>query len=239
MAGLVAPDRLHYIRFGIEPAPAGLPQRVHDATAPLRLGYTGQLAAHKGVNLLVEAFTGLRTTRPVELHIHGFGTPEAEATVRRLAGDHPQIHFHGRYANADRWQILAGLDVCVVPSIWYENAGTVALEALAAGVPVVVARTGGVYETVTDGVHGLHVEPGNVEALRAQLQRLVDDPALVVRLQQGVRENPVRSSEEEMDEVAQLYSRVLSRQQAGERAMTRRSGPVTVHAALGLGGMQP
>lgn len=207
-AGRVPPDRLHVIPGGIEPAPTlPAPRTSH---GPLHIGYTGQLAEHKGVHHLVQAVNQLPpTARPVELHIHGFGTPQAEETLRNMAAGHPNIHFHGRYTHADRWQILAKLDLCAVPSIWYENVGFVTLEALAAGVPVLVSKTGGVYEAVEEGVQGLYVQPGSAASLCTQVARVANDPALLDRLRAGARNTPVRTVTQEMDEIEQLYERVL------------------------------
>lgn len=218
-ANAVAHDRMHTFPMGIEPALVQQPVRVRAAGDPVRFGFTGQIAEHKGIFLLVQAMRSLtETSRPIELHIHGYGSPAAEEELRRqIAGD-DRIFFHGRYNNGERWQLLAELDVAVVPSIWYENAGTVTVEALAAGVPVLVAKTGGVYESVLEGVQGLYLEPGSLNSLRTQMQRVADDFSLLERLQQGARSSPVRTVEQEMVEVDALYAHVLQAHQLRRQA---------------------
>jgi len=70
------------------------------------------------------------------------------------------------------------MDICVVPSVWQEPFGIVALEAMASAKPVIVTRVGGLQRIVSDGVDGFIVEPFNVQKLAEKLARLVGDPQL-------------------------------------------------------------
>jgi glycosyltransferase involved in cell wall biosynthesis len=72
--------------------------------------------------------------------------------------------------------------VAVVPSIWPEPFGLVALEAMAAGRPVIASAAGALPEILGDGKAGVLVPPGDPGALRAALERLLGDPALRQRL---------------------------------------------------------
>jgi glycosyltransferase involved in cell wall biosynthesis len=69
----------------------------------------------------------------------------------------------------------------VVPSV-LEPMGQVAVEALLAGAPLIASRTGGLADMITDGESGLHVPPGDPDALAAALARLLADPSLAERL---------------------------------------------------------
>jgi glycosyltransferase involved in cell wall biosynthesis len=82
--------------------------------------------------------------------------------------------------------VLAALDVLVLPSA-YEEMGSVLVEAMAAGLPVVASDVGGIPAVVRDGRTGLLVPPGDTDALAAALDRLVADPALRERLAAGAR----------------------------------------------------
>lgn len=73
---------------------------------------------------------------------------------------------------------FAAAAVAVVPSRWQEPLGLVAIEAMAAGTPVVVTRVGALPEVVTHEVTGLVVEPGDAGALAEALDKVVSDPAL-------------------------------------------------------------
>jgi glycosyltransferase involved in cell wall biosynthesis len=76
----------------------------------------------------------------------------------------------------------AACDVVVHASVLAEPFGRVVVEAMLASRPVVATRTGGVPEVVTDGETGLLVPPGDVQALRHALERLLADSGLRERL---------------------------------------------------------
>src|SRR5690606_16750978 len=73
-------------------------------------------------------------------------------------------------------RLLAAADVSVMSSV-FEGFPLAVLEALAAGAPVVATRVGGVPDAVTDGIEGLLVDPGDVEALATAIVTLAADPA--------------------------------------------------------------
>lgn len=77
--------------------------------------------------------------------------------------------------------VMAGFDVKVIPSI-QEGFSFVAVEAMAAGRPIVASRTGGLAEIVIDGENGLLVEPGDAAGLGAAIVRVLSDAALAQRL---------------------------------------------------------
>jgi glycosyltransferase involved in cell wall biosynthesis len=210
-APFVAPERMHLSRYGLDPAPfVGQRRPAPDAT--LRLGFTGQIAPHKGVHLLVEAFRALDPRdRQLELHIYGGleARPDYVARLRRLVADDARIHFHGRFENARVAEIHGGLDVAVVPSIWYENSPLAIMEAHAAGTPVVTAALGGMAELVRDGADGLHFAPADAADLARQLQRLIDEPELLPTLRAGVR--MPRDIGDEMRQLSAIYQRLAPR----------------------------
>jgi glycogen synthase len=77
--------------------------------------------------------------------------------------------------------LLAAADVLTMPSR-YEELGTAVIEGMRAGVPVVATDTGGLSTTITDGVTGLLVPPGQPAALAVALRRVLSDDALARRL---------------------------------------------------------
>lgn len=179
-----------------------------------RIGYLGQFAPHKGVHLLLAAFRKLaRHRRPCELVLHGniSNTSPYERRLLRIARHDPAITFAGRYPNHKVGQILHGLDVIVVPSIWYENRPTVIIEAHATQTPVVAARLGGMAELIKHNENGLLFEAGSAESLTAQLQRLLEEPTLLPQLRSGIE--PVPTVEEETATLISLYKSLLSNPQ--------------------------
>ncbi len=207
-APFVPAERLHIARYGLDLTPFQQPHR-HGASETLRVGYIGQIAQHKGVHLLIDAFRRLQTgDQPAELHIYGGldAQPHYVDSVRRLAGNDPRIQLHGRFPNADVASILAELDVVVVPSIWYENSPLAIMEAQAAGTPVVTAALGGMAELVRDGVDGLHFQPADAADLARALQRLIDAPALLPTLRAAV--TTPRAIDDEMRQLVTIYNSV-------------------------------
>jgi len=94
-----------------------------------------------------------------------------------------------------------------VPSLWYENAPVVIQEAFAAGVPIITSSLGALAEWVQDGMDGLLVPPGDVDAWRVALQRCVDEPDLLTRLQASIR--PPVTLAEHISHIEVLYAHVL------------------------------
>lgn len=176
----------------------------------LRFGYIGALSAHKGVDVLLRAFRRL-TDADVELHLFGFAVPDDPFTARlqSAGGGDPRIHFCGRYENRRLPELLAGIQVIVVPSRWHETFSIVTREALLAGLPVVASRVGGIPEAIADGVNGLLVPPSDEAALAAALARLTSDRALVARLTQAAASTPVTSIQTHALEVEAVYREIL------------------------------
>jgi glycosyltransferase involved in cell wall biosynthesis len=185
--------RLRTLRLGAVEGPA----RSRRAGARKRFGYVGTLASHKGAHVLVEAF---RDVPDPEACLDLFGSltvqPAYVEGLRRSAVGDARIRFHGPFAEGGQARVLDRLDALVLPSVWWENSPVTALEALAAGLPVVASAIGGVPEIVKHGVSGWLVPPGDAGALRNALAGLAAGtlladaapPALVKTVREGSRE---------------------------------------------------
>jgi glycosyltransferase involved in cell wall biosynthesis len=84
----------------------------------------------------------------------------------------------GWRSHDDLAELYSRADICVVPSLWAEPFGMVAVEAMASGRPVVASDIGGLADSVVDGVTGFLVPPGDAEALAGKLRTLLDDADL-------------------------------------------------------------
>ncbi|MEA2473370.1 MAG: hypothetical protein QOE06_1285 [Thermoleophilaceae bacterium] len=132
-----------------------------------------ELMRHKRIDVAVEAFNRLR----LPLTVAGDG-PEARR-LRRMAG--PTIRFTGRVSDDEAARLFATCRALVVPSV--EEFGIVAVEAQAAGRPVLAIQAGGTCETVVDGVTG-RFWSGGADALAAAVSEFdpeAIDPADCVR----------------------------------------------------------
>jgi glycosyltransferase involved in cell wall biosynthesis len=189
----VPESRILCIRQGIDrvgPLEQEHPEPGHITQDGLRLLYLGQVARHKGVDLLIRAVTSIqREGHAVTLRIHGQVTDQqgmqhclrnAAASTAIVIGD-----------PLDRSGVDAALswaDVLVVPSRWYENSPNVILEAQAAGTPVITCDHGGMAEMVRHNVDGLLVEPGSKAALEAALRRTIAEPDLIKQFRRNIRQ---------------------------------------------------
>jgi glycosyltransferase involved in cell wall biosynthesis len=172
----------------------------------LRVGFVGTLAPHKGPDLPVRAFRALPRDLEATLRIFGGGEGYEDyvRNLRGLAKGDGRIAFEGLFAKEDLGRVLAGIDVLVVPSRWYENAPGVIFEAFAAGLPVVATNLGGMSEFVRHGENGLLFPLNDAEELTRLLRRLAEEPGLLGRLKSGVP--PVKTVGEYAGELEELYA---------------------------------
>lgn len=136
----------------------------------------GRLTAEKGHHLAVEAMAKIadrEVCRKFALVIAGDG-PERNAleTAIRNSGLEQRVMLTGFVD--DMPGLLAAADLFVLPS-HYEGFGLAAVEAMAAGLPVIASRVGGIPEIITDGVDGFLFERGNVGELAQHLSLLAAD----------------------------------------------------------------
>jgi len=172
----------------------------------------GRLDSQKGQGHLLRAFQPLHARYPeARLLVVGDGDTRAELeALSRRSGIADAVRFTGY--RRDIPAVLAAADVVVVPSLGAEAFGYTALEALAAGRPVVAYRSGGLEEIVEDGHTGLLVPSGDEAALTAALVRLADDPALGARLgAAGPAAASALSIEHHIAQLVGLYEGVLAR----------------------------
>ncbi len=166
----IAPERIEYVRFGVDLAVERVPRA---AGAPLRVAFIGSLVPLKGAHLLVEAWSRLDASVRArgELVLYGPARhhPEYQARLAR-AVEQCGARLGGLLEREGVARVLAATDLLVVPSLWYENAPLVILEAIAARTPLLVSNQGGMAELVVDGVNGRHFALGDVEDLRSKLE---------------------------------------------------------------------
>lgn len=165
--------------------------------------FTGALGPHKGIDVLFEAYRGVDPMIPLML-----------LGLRRY--DTPQRFPEGaivveNVSHSDVMRAWKNCAVAIVPSRWPEPFGMVALEAMAAGRPVVASAVGGLQTLVRDGKTGIHVPPGDVAALRAGIQRLLNDPAERSRMGEAGRERAADyKASEVVPKIEQIYHEVIN-----------------------------
>ncbi len=162
--------KLKIVHCGVDPAR-------YDATGPRdghHLAFVGRLDAVKGVPLLLEALAETRKSlHDLRLTLVGDG-PDREALLdqARALDLSEAVEFAGYLSQTEVAALLAYADCLVLPS-FAEGVPVVLMEAMAARLPVIATRVGGVSELVEDGVSGLLVPPGDVASLTQAINRVM------------------------------------------------------------------
>lgn len=171
---------------------------------PLVVAFIGTLAPHKGSHILIEAFRRL-PAGAARLKIYGNPAdfPDYYSALQKRAAGRNDIEFCGTFPNGEIAQVLSGVHVLVVPSLWYENHPLVLSSALAAKRPVICSDFPGLTEVIKHEWNGMVFPPNDVGALTERLSRLVNAPALLAQLSSNCR--PPKSTPEYVNELLGLY----------------------------------
>jgi glycosyltransferase involved in cell wall biosynthesis len=151
------------------------------------IGTLGILEKRKGHSCLLQAAARLKAKGlRLRYRIAGAGSlrQQLERDVARLCMN-DDVEFLGFVH--DTRAFLAGVDLFVMPSL-FEGLGVAALEAMAAGKPVIASRVGGLAESVVDDLTGLLVRPGDDVELAEAIEKLHCEPARAVALGRAGRE---------------------------------------------------
>ncbi|MEB3311959.1 MAG: glycosyltransferase [Snowella sp.] len=152
--------------------------------APLLL-YVGRVSAEKQIDEIKPVLEAIPDAR---LAIVGDG-PHREAMETHFAGTN--THFVGYLQGLELASAFASADAFVFPSRT-ETLGLVLLEAMAAGCPVVAARSGGIPDIVTDGVNGYLFDPTDNRGAVTATQRLLAATEEREQLRQNARQEAER-----------------------------------------------
>ena len=203
------PTRTHKINFGISldlVKGYQTPRRKKDRR--IRFGYIGQIAAHKGVDILIEAYLRVKGTDQ-SLVIYG-PADQDRAYMDRLqkrVGARADIEFRKTFPREELPAKLADLDMLVIPSRWYENSPLVLLYALATRTPVIVTDVKGMTEFVRDDWNGYTFPMNDVDRLTEILQKVIDNPTCIERLSENA--NYEKDTADHAKDVLALYERML------------------------------
>jgi len=136
----------------------------HAYSENINILYIGKVEAYKGLSILIRAF---KKANRKDLHLHIAGTGDYLDQARRELRGRENVTFHGWVSGLEKRDLFCKSDVCVLPSICYEAAGLVILEAYKYDLPVIGSRTGGIPEMIRQNQTGFLFEPGDEVALSA------------------------------------------------------------------------
>jgi len=195
----------HLIHFGVDLPREAKPVRAHEH--PLRFGFIGQIAHHKGTDLLIDAFGMLRKGE-AELSIWGAEEqdPAYSKELRRAAKD-SSVFFKGTFPKEKMIDVLNSIDFLVIPSRWYENSPLVLLNALASHTPVIISDVEGMTEFVENGRNGFTFKRDNKEDLHRVLNHIISTPGLAETMSN--KTEYLKDSKQMTKEILDIYSNVL------------------------------
>jgi glycosyltransferase involved in cell wall biosynthesis len=136
--------------------------------------FAGRLETYKGPQVLIEAAKYL--PKGTVIKIAGVG-PEEEV-LKQCVPPESAVQFLGFVPGNELWRFMRKAKAVVVPSLWYEPFGLVALEAMCQGTPVIVSKRGGLPEIVGKSRAGFIVPPNDPRRLAGAIQQVVSDETL-------------------------------------------------------------
>ena len=180
-----------------------MPDRSDLATRRNGAVFVGRLSPEKGVKMLIDAWHKI----DAPLTIIGDG-PERTALEAMAPAN---VRFLGFLDRPAVRSAMANAQVLVVPSIWYEMFGLVAIEAMALGTPVVAFDIGALSEIVLDHVNGRLVQPGRVDELIKVLHEFFAATDRHVSLSAGARHTYVKrySPTSNLEMLEEIYNGAL------------------------------
>lgn len=149
--------------------------------------YVGRFVREKGIHLLLDAANMILAEDPkAKIVIVGGGDKDRFQRFSDWAGVGDSVMFTGFMSSRPLYQLYRCADLAVFPSL-YEPFGIVALEAMAAGVPVVASDAGGLTEVVLHDKTGTSMFSGNAESLAWAVIRVLKDPVRARHLAESAK----------------------------------------------------
>ena len=153
------------------PVPELLLKKSHHNTC--NFTFMGELSSRKGVKDLIHAFAKAEN-KNARLLVAGNGDVECLALLCSELGISEKVEFLGWINKEQKLDLLARTDVVVLPS-FAEGLPMSILEAMSVGLAVITTPVGAVEDAITHNVHGLLVQPGNIEQISDALSELAQN----------------------------------------------------------------
>lgn len=183
---------------------------------PVRMAFLGFNLPQKGLPMMLDALELLtpELLGKLELHVYARGIRSQGSRLRLLEPRLAGLRTAKGYKPEHLPFLLSGIDLGVVPSVWWDAGPQTVFEFFASGAPVLGARAGGIPDFVRDGVNGLLFRGNDRNDLARRLAEVLADPPLVDRLRRGVR--PPKGMDEHASEVVEVYRSLVSSGPPGE-----------------------
>jgi glycosyltransferase involved in cell wall biosynthesis len=220
--------KIHYLDYGFDRS------RFHSQakltlTRHFTFGYIGTHIPAKGIQLLIQAFGLIKGEAKLIIwgRPRGYNTTSLQAICQQLpVAKQAAIEWRSEYANEHIMEdVFQHIDCLVVPSIWVENSPLVIHEAQQARVPVITANAGGMAEYVVHEENGLLFEHRDLKSLAKQMQHIMNEPELALRLgQRGYLASPdgnIPDMKTQVADIEQIYLQLINqRKQCHDQTRT-------------------
>jgi glycosyltransferase involved in cell wall biosynthesis len=153
---------------------------------PIKMVFVGRIQPTKGIHLIIDA---VRFFSPGQVQIDVYGKTEDTPYFKKCVEDCKEmysVNLKDEIKREDVVDILSGYDIFCLASTFSEMSPLVIQEAFAAGIPVLASKVYGNMEHIQHGINGLLFEFNSARSLRAEIQHLVDEPALLERLKRNI-----------------------------------------------------
>lgn len=167
----------------------------------LNISYIGNKSPIKGLNQLKEAVDKLISeNKNFKLHMYG----------DNFKFENSRIVNHGKYNYNMMKSIMDNSDVLVMPSIWKETFGFVALEALSFGVPIIISQNAGINDIVENMKNAI-VYDGTVEGLYKTIKLVIEDRNILKSINEEIlKMDYFKGFTNHTNDIINLYNKVLT-----------------------------
>lgn len=200
------PEKVRVVYNGValdelpDPADRGTLRRAWGVPGDVPVvGFVGRLVNWKGIDVFMDAAETLAAANP-DVHFVVVGDAPVGSTHRSLEDFQAEARERGlgdrmvfTGFRKDAAACTQDFDVLVVPSIFPDPCPRVVLESLAVGTPVVGSASGGIAETVQDGVTGFLARPGDAAEVADRVARILADPELARSMAEEARAAAARN----------------------------------------------
>lgn len=177
----------------------------YDNNSPLEITYLGPISVYKGFYLLKDSLDKLKKEGITNWKLNVYGNSNGQLSDY----DKRYIVLNGRYSHENLKDIFVNTDVLIVPSMWKETFGYVALEAYSYAIPIIITENVGFKDLITDNKTGLVIE-ATVEALSEKIKELITNRDILRRINENINKCCFVST---MDihtiDIIDLYRRVI------------------------------
>jgi glycosyltransferase involved in cell wall biosynthesis len=202
------PDKkIAFVEMGVSQSPVAITASPVDDfcdARPLQLVFAGRCSDTKGIETILEALERIDSRAPITMTLLGPGwfSDYGRRLLKPFQRD-KRLHPPRAVASETMLCELAQHDACLVPSVWLETGPLAVYEAMAAGLPVIGSRLGGIEERVRDNVDGLLFPPGDAKKLASIIENLLASPNTLDRLRKNIR--PQRTFDDMARELDLIY----------------------------------